>query len=471
MKRFSIYQLLMFLVVSVSLVSCQLGKQYVRPELNLPSQLADTTNIDTTAVAEYSWNLLYLDTTLQKLIRKTLEYNKDMLIAAARVKEMAAMKRIDYANMFPKVGTKFYFEKEGTNEGGDHYKSGNDFELKANVSWELDLWGNLRWARDKSLAEFISSLENQKALKMTLVAQMAQAYFELVALDNELSIVKKTVEARREGLHLARIRYEGRLTSETPYRQAQVELARTATLIPDLEKKIAIKENEISFLMGEYPGKITRSVLPEDVVLPTSLPVGLPSGLLERRPDVRQAEQELIAANAAVGVAYTNMFPRLTLTAAGGSDSNELGNILSSPYHMLSASILTPIFTMGKNRALLKAKKAACEQAAYAYEKSVLNAFKDVRNAIIEFNKVCKIYETRLHLVQASKSALELVNLQYINGVIGYLDLLDAQRGYLDAQIGLSNAIRDKQISMVNLYKALGGGWQDEVPMEGQKSE
>ena len=384
-----------------------------------------------------------------------------MLIAAARVKELAAMKHIDWANMFPSITTKVYAEKEGENYGGKGYKPSDQFDLKAGISWELDLWGNLRWARDKSMAEFMGSVENQRALKMSLIAQMAQSYFELVALDNELAIVKKTVEARREGLHLARIRYEGGLTNETAFRQAQVELARTATLVPELEKKISVKENEIAFLTGEYPHDINRSKLHDEVILPSALPVGLPSSLLERRPDVRQAEQSLIAANAAVGIAFTNLFPRLTLTAVAGSESGELVDILKSPYHMLTGTLLTPVFAMGKNRAALKAKKAAYEQAVHAYEKAVLNAFKDARNAIVEFNKTQEIYETRLRLEQSSKSALDLAQLQYINGVIGYMDLLDAQRGYLDAQIGLSNAIRDKQLTLVNLYKALGGGWKE----------
>ena len=265
---------------------------------------------------------------------------------------------------------------------------------------------------------------------------------------------------RRESLHLARIRYEGGLTSETAFRQAQVELARTATLVPDLERKISLKENELAFLTGDYPRHINRAVLPEEVMFPISLPVGLPSSLLERRPDVRQAEQALIEANAAVGIAYTNLFPRITLTASYGAESKLLSDLLKSPHHLIVGNLLQPLFAMGKNRAMLKAKKAAYEQAAYAYEKAVLSAFKDAYNAIVEFNKIKEIYETRLRLEQSSKSALELAQLQYMEGVIAYMDLLDAQRGYLEAQISLSNAIRDKQITLVNLYKALGGGWQ-----------
>jgi multidrug efflux system outer membrane protein len=232
-------------------------------------------------------------------------------------------------------------------------------------------------------------------------------------------------------------------------------------LVPDLERKITLKQNEIAFLTGEYPHEIQRASLPEDVLLSATLPMGLPSSLLERRPDIRQAEQAVIAANAAVGVAFTNLFPRLTLTASVGSESAEFADFIKSPYHLLSATILQPVFAMGKNRALVKAKKAACEQAAYNYEKVVLTAFKEAYNAIAEFNKIKEIYETRLRLEQSSKITLDLAQLQYLNGVIGYLDLLDAQRGYLDAQIGLSNAIRDKQITLVNLYKALGGGWQE----------
>ena len=444
-----LYKILVIPVAALLMGGCKIGKQYTRPQIDLPSTL-DSTSVDTVSIGDYPWEQLYTDTILQQLIQKTLDNNKDMLIAAAKVKELAAMKRIDYANLFPQVGLKFYAEQEGEDHGGGHYKSDDQYDIKLGVTWEIDLWGNLRWAKDKSMAEFMGSIENQRALKMSLVAQVAQSYFELVALDNELSIVKKTVDARRESLHLARIRYEGGLTSETAFRQAQVELARTATLVPDLERKISIKENDIAFLAGDYPQKIARSVLPEEVKLPESLPVGLPSTLLERRPDVRQAEQKLIAANASVGLAYTNMFPRLALTAHYGLESAEFSDFLKSPYHFLSGSLLTPLFAMGKNRAMLKAKKAAYEQEVYSYEKSVLTAFKDARNAIVDFSKIKEIYESRLQLEQAARSNVELAQLQYINGVIGYFD----------AQIGLSNAIRDKQITLVRLYKALGGGWQ-----------
>lgn len=447
------------LFLGVCLTSCQLGKHYTRPDLHLPERL-DSMATDTMSIADFRWWEIYTDTTLQTLIRQTLEHNKDMLTAAARLKEMAAQKRIAYANLFPEVKGQLYTDKEAENYGGDSYESVPEYSAKFIASWELDLWGNLRWAKDRSMAQFLQAVENQRALRMTLVAQVAQAYFELVALDNELAIVKQTLRARQESVHLAELRFNGGLTSETAYQQAQVELARTATLVPDLERAIALKENDISFLAGCYPSTVERSHHPQDIRLPETLPAGLPSSLLERRPDVRAAEEALIAANAEVGIAYTNLFPRITLTAHYGLESEEFRDFLHSPYHFLSANLLTPLFAMGKNRAALKAKKAACEQATYQYEKAVLSAFKDARNAIVEFNKIQDIYDAQLELEQAARKSIDLTRTQYLNGYISYLDMLDAQRTYLDAQIALSNAVRDKQIALVQLYKALGGGWE-----------
>lgn len=458
---FHLRPLLLLLAAAALLSSCKLGQRYARPDLALPDSLAP--GQDSLSFADVQWRAVYTDSALCGLIDCALQHNKDMRIAAARVKELAAMKRIDFARLFPEAGLRAYAEKEGENYGGGNYNADNELELKLVASWELDLWGNLRWARDKSLSEFVVSVENRRALQMSLVAQVASAYFELVALDNELAIVRQTVEARHESLYLTRLRYEGGLTSEVPYRQAQVELARTATLVPELEKQVTLKENELAFLTGEYPHRLPRAVALEDIPLPEHLPVGLPSTLLERRPDIRRAEQQLRAAHAAVGVAYTNLFPRITMTATLGAENDEFSHFLASPHHLIAASLLQPLFAMGKNRAMLKARKAACEGAAYAYEKAVLSAFKDACNAIADFNKMKEIYDTRRTLEHSSKTTLELAKLQYVNGVIGYMDLLDAQRTYLDAQISFNRAIRDKQLTLVNLYKALGGGWQEEA--------
>jgi len=250
------------------------------------------------------------------------------------------------------------------------------------------------------------------------------------------------------------------LTSETSYLQAKLEYARTFALIPDLERKIIRKENEILLLAGTYPNQVEREKMLEDEQLPRIVPVGLTSDLLERRPDVRKAEYQLKVSNAALGIAYTNMFPRISLTSHFGVETDELNALLKSPMYFLSANLLSPLFSFGKNKVQWKAKEAVYKQDCYRYEKTVMAAFYDAKNAIVDFNKMKESYASKVLLLESAKSAMELAQLQYINGVIAYLDVLDAQRSYFDAQVGLSNALRDKQITMVRLYKALGGGWQ-----------
>lgn len=443
---------------SFSMLSCKVTKKTIRPDISMPEQLVENYT-DTASIADISWWEVFKDTTLQHLIQKTLENNKDFKIASSKVEELAALKRISLAKLLPEMNLNIYGQKEGLNYGGDDFKPDPEFAMKGIVKWELDLWGNLRWGKEKGYAEYMVGLEEQRALKMSLVAQVAELYFELVALDHELNTVRRTLKARGEGVKLAKIRFEGGLTSETSYLQAKLEYARTFALIPDLERKIIRKENDILLLAGTYPAKIERDNMLEDGQLPQVLPVGLSSDLLERRPDVRKAEYQLKASNAALGLAYTNMFPRISLTSHFGVETDELNTLLESPMYFLSANLLAPLFSFGKNKAQWKAKEAVYKQDCYRYEKAVMSAFYDVRNAIVDFNKMKESYSSKLLLLESAKTAMELAQLQYINGVIAYLDVLDAQRSYFDAQIGLSNALRDKHITMVRLYKALGGGW------------
>lgn len=451
-----------YIIVIISLLllsSCKLGREYTRTNIDMPDAFVSYTN-DSTCWADLEWWNIYSDTNLRNLIDYTLENNKDMKIAVAKVKEMAARKKINYADYFPRIDAKAYAQNERLNYGGESSGDDVEFGVKANISWELDLWGNIRWANEAAMAEYLSTVEGQRALMMSLVSEVAENYFELVALDNELHIVRQTLKAREEGVRLAKIRFEGGLTNETSYQQAKLEYAKTATMIPDIEKKIAIKENEILALSGSFPQRVERTDTHKNVVLPDTIPVGLPSDLLERRPDIRMAEQKLIAANAEVGVSYTNMFPKIALTSDLGFETDEFASLLSSPMFFIGSNLLSPVFNMGKNKARHKAQLAVYEQECYRYEKVVIDAFYDVMNALVEFDKIKLIYETRLLLEQSAKVTMDLAQLQYINGVIGYLDVLDAQRNYFDAQMSLSNAYRDKQITMVKLYKALGGGWE-----------
>ena len=450
---------LLIILSVLFLSSCKIGKEYTKLEIDMPETFVAYTQ-DSMCFADMKWWDIYADTNLRNLISYTLENNKDMKVAVAKVKEMAVRKKVNRADFFPQINANVYGQDEKLNYQGDFSKPHDiEYGVKANISWELDLWGNLRWANDAAIAEYLSSVEGQRALMMSLVAEVAEIYFELIALDNELLIVKQTLKAREESVRLAKIRFEGGLTSETSYQQAKLEYAKKATLVPDLEKKIAMKENEILALSGSFPRRVMRTETQNNLILPDTIPVGLPSQLLERRPDVRKAEQKLIAANARVGVSYTNMFPRVALTSNLGFETDQFATLLSSPMFFISSNLLSPVFSFGKNKAKYKAQLAVYEQECYNYEKVVLSAFYDVMNALVEFDKMKEIYETRLLLEQSAKVTMDLAQLQYINGVIGYLDVLDAQRNYFDAQISLSNAYRDKQITMVKLYKALGGGY------------
>lgn len=451
--------ILSIVVVAGIITSCKIGQKYQKPDQPDMPQTFDSRGMPEGSAADIGWGTLYTDPDLQKLISQALDYNKDILIATARIKEMAANKRINLANLFPEIGVDAFGQKEVLDYGGTGTKSTPKIRGQMTFAWEVDIWGKLRWANDAGIAAYMQSVESRRALQLTIVAQVAQNYFELKALDRELDIVKQTLEARREGVHFAKLRYEGGLTSEIPYKQSLVELARTETLIPNLENDIKLKENDLFILTGSFPnGNISRGENVTRELLPESLPVDLPSSLLKRRPDIILAEQKLIEANANVGIAQTDIFPTIKLTGRLGGENSELTDFLKSPAWFISGALTGPIFNMGKNKAKHKAAKAAYEQEVYSYEKTVLEAFKEVNNAIITFQKVKEVRQSQEALYKSAQSYHELAKLQYINGIVNYIDVLDAQRQLFDAEIALNSANLNELSSVVSLYKVLGGG-------------
>lgn len=454
-----LYPILLVVAVALSLFSCRGGRSFRTPELKEMPATFDEEGMTEGTTADIGWSTLYADTVLQGLISRALDHNKDMLAAAARVRELMAAKRITFAKMFPGAGMDLYGDREYLNYGGDNKKY--DPELHANLTfgWEIDIWGNLRWQNEAAVAAYLQSVEAQRALRLTIVSQVAQMYFDLKALDRELSIVRQTLEARRDAVHFATLRYEGGLTSEIPYRQSLVELARTETLLPKLENEIKLKENDLSVLLGEFPSGIPRGGSDlGDVQMGTELPVDLPSSLLERRPDVRQAEQALREANAKVGVALTDMFPKLRLTANLGAENAELTDFLKSPTWFVSGALTGPLFQLGSKRAAHKAAKAAYEQQVYAYEKKILEVFKEVNNALVTYRKSREMRRSADALYRSALSYNKLAKLQYVNGVVSYMDVLDAQRQLFDSEIAVNDAILTEFTATVSLYKALGGG-------------
>ena len=449
----------LLVTVGISSVSCSPAKHCAAPELDLPETFAVTSQSDTLTWADVEWWKIYPDTTLHTLIKDALEYNKDMLAAAERLKEMEYRYKIDRSRLWPSISARVYGENEFTNYSGHDGADDPVVSPILRFSWEIDLWGHLRWGSREKLAEYFASVEAQRALKISLIAEVASTYFDLQSLDNELLIVKRTLETRNEGVQKAKIRLDGGLTSDIPYQQALVERATTAALVPDLEREIAIKESELAFLTGSYPKHIERSRIPLELSYRSEIPVGIPSQLLTRRPDLRQAEQELRAAEAAVGVAQAERFPTFTISFDGGTETNTLENIIKAPYYYLLGNVAAPIFEFGRRKANFKAAIAEYNQARLNYEQDVLQAFKEVYDAIVSYNTAVKNTGLKFDLQEASKQYVSLTNLQYINGVISYMDVLDAQRAYFSSQVELSNAIMEEYKVLVDLYKALGGGW------------
>lgn len=454
-------RLLSCMLLLALLASCSAVKNCRTPELQLPGQLAG--RADSLTAADRAWWEFYADTALCRLIERTLTYNRDIRAAAARVEQARQLYRVRKAERLPEVSVEVLAENETNDYQGEASVRDPQFDLTATVRWEADLWGNLRWAKRRGAAEYMVTVEDERAMRMVLVAETATAYFRLVALDNELAIAQRTLQTRREDVAKAKLRFEGGLTSETVYQQAQVEYATTAAMIPDLERRIEITQSALSLLTGDYPGtRMPRGTI-ELVDMPLDdLPVGIPSELLQRRPDVRAAEARLRAALSGVGIAYADRFPRLVFRLTGGWENDAVQGLLKSPFSYAAGSLTAPIFGFGRKKAAYKAAIAAYEQSRLAYEQKVLDVFKEANDAIVTYRSVRETARLKADLRNAAREYVHLANLQYRGGSINYIDVLDAQRRYFDAQVGLSNAIRDEYLALVALYKALGGGWQVE---------
>lgn len=460
----TLHRILLPLTVMVALfsfVSCSGVKNLRKPSLNMPQSVV-AGEIDSLSYADLNWWEYYTDPTLKALIARAVENNRDLLIASARVDEMRRLYNVEKVNYMPVVSGIVGGTRETNDYYGEGFKPDTELSVKGTISWEADLWGALSYAQKGAAARFLGSVEDMRAMQMTVIADVASSYFNLVALEQELNIVRMTLSTRREALAKAKLRFEGGLTSETVYQQAQVEYATTAAYVPDLERRIEIVRNGLALLIGAFPGEkldVSQSVLDER--LPERIPVGVPSTLLERRPDIRSSEQKLKAALAACGVAYSNRFPRIRIAVTGGWENDEVANLFKSPFTYILGNIAGTIFDFGRNKRKYEASIAAYEQARLAYEKCVLNAFREVNDAVITYNKLRETAALRSSLRDAALKYVELANIQYIAGTLNYIDVLDAQRRYFEARISLSNAIRDEYLALAQIYKTLGGGWTE----------
>lgn len=447
-------------ILLLFIVGCSGVKNLTKPDVSMPAYLGNESPIDTLTIADMGWWEFYGDEFLRDIIERVLNENKRLLIAAEKVEQAQNLYKVNKANLLPELA----FRLPWNHETNHYYKELDlidpEIGVKATISWEVDLFGSLRWNKKKAMSQYKASLEDERAMRMVLVAETASAYFRLVALDNELAIVKSTMETREEGVRLAKLRFDGGLTSETVYQQAQVQYATAAALIPNLEYNIKVAENQLLLLMGALPNeKVNRSSELKDNTLPDRIPLGLPSSLLERRPDIISYEDKLQAAVANVGYTYAKRFPSLNIELTGGVEDNDFKNLFRSPFSYVAENFVAPLVDFGKRKNTYKAAIAAYNEARLAYENKVLEAFNEVDNAITRYNSARMAVTRDSELLEAAYKYQDLTWKQYRGGTINYIDVLDAQRRYLEARIARMNAIRDEHLALIELYKSLGGGW------------
>lgn len=440
--------------------ACSGVKNLTKPDAGIPDSFASGTDKDSTGLAELDWWSFYSDSTLCSYISRALENNRDLLAAASRIEQARELLGIDNAGMLPAFSGVLYANDETNDYSGSGVVHDVEIGAKVTVSWEVNLLGSMIWARKRGKADYIASAEDYNAMQISIIAQTADAYCRLTALENELSIIRRTVDSRRESLRMAKIRFEGGLTSETVYQQARVEYSSAASLVPSLKRRITAARNSLTLLMGEFP-QDSLSVA-EKILSPIQierLPVGAPSRLLLRRPDIRAAEQRMAAAMANAGYTYAERFPSLHLGFTPGFENNELTRFLKSPFTFVVGSLTGPVFEFGKRWRRYRAAVAEYEQKRLQYEKTVIRAFTEVNTAITAYQQAQRSSVLKTKLCEAAAKYNHLAQLQYQAGTLNYIDVLDAQRRFFDAQIDESNAVRDEYLALIDLYKVLGGGW------------
>ena len=448
------------------LTGCTVGPNYKRPTVDVPGGyrgLAPDAAPQTTAsFAEEKWWTIFDDPQLQALIHKAIAQNYDVRIAAARVLQAQAVVGITRADQFPAI----YGGAAATNSRIPRTKLLSETNTSSNnvnlsLSWELDFWGKYRRATESARASLLATEWGQKAVIWSLVSNVASAYFQLLELDAEMEISQRTLTSRKESLHLVEVREQGGTTSLLDVRQSEQLVYTAAASIPDLERRIEQQENSISILLGDNPEPITRGKPLIENHFPPTVPVGLPSSLLERRPDIQSAEQQLVAANAQIGVAKAAYFPDISLTAIAGYQSVALTNLFTGPagFWSFGGQLVQPIFTAGKLRSNVRLTEAQQQEAVLFYQQSIQQSFREVSDSLIGYRKDQEFRAQQELLTAAAQDTVRLANVRYDGGVTSYLEVLDSDTRYFNAQIALAQAQLNERLAFVQLYNALGGGW------------
>jgi len=465
----------------VAWMGCTIGPDYKRPTVPEPETFRSESEeaIDMNSLADMPWWDLFQDEQLQQLIRIALEENKDLRLAVVRIDEARAEVGVTRSVFFPQLEGEGSYTRAGINAvniPGESDKTNiatDIYKLGGNLSWEIDIWGQLRRATEAARAELLASEEARRAIIIRLISEVAQSYFELRALDLEIEITGKTVESRRAMSRIVTARHEDGLVSGLDKARAEAEVVKIVAVIPDLERQIVQQENALSILLGRNPASITRGRELVKQTTPPVIPAGLPSSLLERRPDILEAEQNLVAANAEIGVAKGNFFPRITLTGHLGVNSRDLDDLFTGPAKIwgFGPGITLPIFTGGRNLANLEAAEARNQQALIQYEQVIQQAFREVDDALIAYQKIREVRIQQEKLVAINQRTLKLAEYRYEEGLSDYIDVLDAQRQLFNAEIDLAQTQRSQLVAVVQLYKALGGGWTSDSSLESNNDQ
>jgi multidrug efflux system outer membrane protein len=420
-------------------------------------------SLQDSSYANLAWWEVLGDTTLQQLVRIALRENRDLRVALARVNEARARLGIQRLEFLPQINVSGTAGRVQVNDSLLGLRTGTYgfFEVGASVSWELDIWGRLRRLNESAKASLLATEFGRRAVIVTVVGDVARAYLELRDLDQQAIIAQSTVETRRQSLELARSRFQGGLTSELDVRQGEAELARADVRLADIHLQASQKEQELNVLLGRMPGTVPRGASLINQKFRTQIPPGLPSSLLQRRPDILAAAQDLKAANALIGAAIAARFPTISLTGAAGTRTDDINNLFQTGtgFWNLATNIMLPIINARRSGKQVQLERARTEAAVANYDQVVLNAFREVENGLVALQQLQIEVGAAVRQVEAARRAVSLAGDRYHGGVDSYTTLLDAQRVLADAELGESSLQRQQRVAVVQLYRSLGGGW------------
>jgi multidrug efflux system outer membrane protein len=449
---------------------CAVGPNYKKPSVNVPGTYRglapeETGKSDSASLGDQKWWEVFQDEKLQSLIRTALQQNYDVRIAGARILQAQAQLGITRADQFPSAsaGANISDQRTARSSFFPAFERSTG-QLNVSAAWDLDFWGKFRRATEAARANLLASESARQEVILTLVANVAASYFQLRALDLELEISRRTLASRQESLRLTTILADHGSTSMLDVRQAEQLVFTAAAEIPSLEQQIEQEENLISILLGRNPDTVARGRALTEQPRPPAVPAGLPSSLLERRPDVREAEQQLIAANAQIGVAKAAYFPQISLSGTAGFQSAALTSLFSGPAGTwdFGATLAQPIFTAGRLRSNVRLAQAQQQASLLFYQQTIQGAFRSVSDALIAYRKTREFRTQEELLFQSAQDAARLSHMRYTGGVTGYLEVLTNETNAFSAELGLVQAQLNELLALVQLYQALGGGWQQQ---------